>query len=97
MPIQRTRQTSGSALSVLPMRLRSTRALLGHALAEAVQPSRQWFNVEQAGDYLGLSEHAIRSMMRDGKLTSYQPNGPGTRPTLFSKAVLDAWVENGAR
>jgi excisionase family DNA binding protein len=48
-------------------------------------PARQWFNAEQAADYLGTTRDAITAMVKRGQLE------PSRRKPyyLFSRAELD--------
>jgi excisionase family DNA binding protein len=52
---------------------------------EAVSGDKEWFTVQEAGKYLGISEPTVYRWMRDGKLSFYKV-GDSTR---FKKENLD--------
>jgi excisionase family DNA binding protein len=52
-----------------------------------------WLTVEQAAEHLGMSEEALRQMLRRGRVPSHRI---GERRIRFSKAELDAGLHSGA-
>jgi len=64
------------------------------ARLQGAEPS-PWLTVEEAADRLRTTPTAVYSMLRDGKLTKYQPNGPKTKPVLLERDEVDAWVTSG--
>jgi excisionase family DNA binding protein len=50
--------------------------------------ARQWFNAEQAADYLGTTQDAVKAMVKRGQLepTRRRPH------YLFARETLDAWA-----
>jgi hypothetical protein len=63
--------------------------VLAQKLAEYVEqvPARQWFNCEQAADYLGTTKEAIKGYVKRGQLI------PSRRKPfyLFSRDELDRY------
>lgn len=58
-------------------------------LAAQDQPTSKWYTVQQAADYLGVSQPTIFRWMKQGSLSFYKVGGS----TRFSQKGLDAVVE----
>jgi excisionase family DNA binding protein len=50
--------------------------------------SRRWLTVDQAADYTGRSEEAVRGLVKRGALTAYKPDGR----LQLDRHELDAWM-----
>jgi excisionase family DNA binding protein len=78
--------------AVCVLSLEDVRLAVREQMERGNREPRQWFNVAQASDYLGVSPDSIYTMVKRGKLVPRRPNGPKSRPLLFSRAQLDDWV-----
>jgi excisionase family DNA binding protein len=70
----------------------------GQRLAEMVADrladqanSTPWLSVGQAAEHLGITEQAIRSLLKRGDIPAYRPNGR----VFLDRAELDSWVRSG--
>lgn len=54
--------------------------------------SGRWLTVEQAAEYVGRSEEAIRGLVKRGELTAYKPDGR----LQFDREQIDRWMRGGA-
>ncbi len=63
------------------------------ALAASVpEPIEPWLDVKQAKDHLGVTEDALRAMVKRGQLLARRtPTGR----IVFRASELDAWVLSG--
>ena len=57
-------------------------------LRDEIGTGSPWFTVAQAGDYLGITEQAMRGLLKRRQITAYRPNGR----VFVSREDLDAWV-----
>jgi len=50
--------------------------------------SRRWLTVDQAADYLGRSQEAVRGLVKRRELTGYKPDGR----LQLDREELDRWM-----
>ena len=57
---------------------------------ERLEPtsSRRWLTVDQAADYTGRSEEAVRGLVKRGALRAYKPDGR----LQIDRHDLDTWM-----
>jgi len=57
------------------------------------QAADEWLTVERAADYLGMTEEALRQLIRGDRVPLHRI---GERRIRLSKTELNAWVRSGA-
>lgn len=86
---------AGQTLSVLEIPIPETLLdVLAGRLAGLLAGSpaaARWLTVRTAAEHLGLSEHAIRALVKRGRIPCHRIEGR----VLFGRAELDSWVRSG--
>ena len=56
---------------------------------------KEWFSVEEAADYLGISINTLYKYVADGNIPFRKI--PGSNLIRFRKRTLDIWLETGKK
>lgn len=53
---------------------------------------KQWFNLEEAAEHIGLTPRQVTRLAQGRKLTFYRPSGSPTGPLQFHRDDLDEYM-----
>jgi excisionase family DNA binding protein len=59
-------------------------------------PTRRLITVKEAAERMAVSDRTVRNMIRDGRITGYRTDGPGSAIRLDPEELV-AWLDADPR